>query len=185
MKIIEIRRHAPDDDQGCLTREGRQLAMQIGESDLRGRRFAFAMGTDFFRTIETLTMFAHGAGDWRIGGRYSTFVLGPHDPWYAMKRVLRRTENGRAPIQHMLEIDRPMVEREAVRLAAIINNGFDSLRDGEEGIIVIHSEVIEIAVFGLVQYETHRTVDYCEGFRLTRTEDGSTRVEEIRYAAKC
>lgn len=180
MKIIEIRRHAPDDDRGMLTSEGEALARRLGETALRGRRFVFAMSTVFYRTVQTLVLLGQGAGDWDMGCRFEIFDIGEHEPWYALKRQLRTGINGMAPIEAMLHADSGMVEREASRLSALIQSAFQRLRDGEEGLIICHSEVIEVAVYGLCGYQTNRTVRECEGFRLARQDDGSTSVEELR-----
>jgi broad specificity phosphatase PhoE len=168
-KSVELRRHTASDGD-LLTPEGVRDALGLG-SRLTGA-YDVAISSGAQRATQTLACFLAGGGAKVDGGVVvdARFRSEIEDRWKAAY-----DSAGAGDIASFLRVDPDLVEREAVVMGGALRECFDGLAEGGRALIVGHSPMQEVAVYGL----TGEVVEpLSKGFGVVVTEeDGNYRVE--------
>lgn len=145
MKTVELRRHtASDGDQ--LTAEGTWAAVEIGAQ--LGDRYDLLISSGAQRATQTLACFLAGAGKRFPAGVTvdAAFRSSVEGRWFAAAK-----HAGGGGLEGFLSVDRALVEDEAARFGSALRRVFDALPDGGRALIVGHSPMHEVAVYGLTK----------------------------------
>jgi phosphohistidine phosphatase SixA len=152
MKVLELRRHAIRDPDS-----DRLSAAGRTQAEDAGRSARVAYDAVFVspaeRAAETAAWFLRGAGQ----------QLPEHA---VIPGLAGKDASGGSP------------EGMAVGVRALL----DSLSDGERGLAISHTPLVERAAFGLSGQEI-RPLGECEGILVTLSDDGSIDVAELRSDA--
>ena len=143
MKTVELRRHtASDGDQ--LTPEGIRAAVEIGAQ--LADRYDLLISSGAQRATQTLACFLAGAGKRFPAGVSvdAAFRSSVEERWFAAAK-----RSGGGGLEGFLNVDRALVEEEAARFGSALGRVFDAIPDGGRALIVGHSPMHEVAVYGL------------------------------------
>ncbi|MFQ5553788.1 MAG: histidine phosphatase family protein [Acidimicrobiia bacterium] len=142
-KHIEVRRHT-DNDGDALTADGIAAATSIGAS--LGGRYARMWSSGAQRATQTAACLLAGLGEQVPGGVAIAQGLrsSRENEWRAAYRTA-----GRGDLDALRAASPALVEEETAILGAALRDLLESLRDGERGLAVGHSPMIEAAVHGL------------------------------------
>jgi broad specificity phosphatase PhoE len=143
MKMVELRRHTASDGD-ALTAEGIQTAVEIG-----GRladHYDLLVSSGAQRATQTLACFLAGAGKRFPSGVTvdPAFRSSVEERWFTAAR-----QSGGGGLDAFLRVDRTLVDAEAARFAGALRRVFDSLPEGGRALVVGHSPMHEVAVYGL------------------------------------
>ncbi|MDQ4058394.1 MAG: histidine phosphatase family protein [Actinomycetota bacterium] len=168
-KRVELRRHtAADGDR--LTPEGVRDALDLG-SRLTGA-YDMAISSGAQRATQTLACLLAGAGAKVDGGVVvdARFKSEIEDRWKAAY-----DSAGAGDIASFLRVDPDLVEKEAAIMGGALRACFDGLPEGGRALIVGHSPMQEVAVYGLTG-EVVEPLSKGSGVVVTE-EDGNYRLE--------
>jgi broad specificity phosphatase PhoE len=142
VKIVELRRHT-DADGDVLTGQGIRAAVKIGAGLVT--QFDLFISSGAQRATQTLACFLSGGARSRSGVEVdSRFRSDVEDRWRdAYKRA------GAGDIDSFRKADPELVMAESDLLGTALSEIFDRLADGGSALIVGHSPMQEVAVFGL------------------------------------
>jgi broad specificity phosphatase PhoE len=143
MKTVELRRHTASDGDR-LTDEGIRAAVEIG--GLLADRYDLLISSGAQRATQTLACFLAGCG-WRFPAGVSVdpaFRSQVEDRWFAAAR-----QSGGGGLESFLKVDRALVDEEAGRFGSALRRVFDALPDGGRALIVGHSPMHEVNIYGL------------------------------------
>lgn len=143
MKTIELRRHTANDGDR-LTAEGVRAAVEIGA--LLADRYDLLISSGAQRATQTLACFLAGSGKrFPAGVTVDDAFRSPiEDRWFAVAK-----QSGGGGLEAFLKADPSLVAEEAARFGSALRRVFNSLSDGGRALIVGHSPMHEVAVFGL------------------------------------
>lgn len=143
VKTVELRRHTASDGDR-LTPEGVQAAVDIGSR--LGDRYDLLISSGAQRATQTLACFLAGRGKRFDCGVTvdEEFRSKVEERWFAAAR--QSGGGGLASIRH---VDEDLVVSEAGRFARALRRVFDSLPEGGRALVVGHSPMHEVAVYGL------------------------------------
>lgn len=179
MRTFEFRRHADkdgDEARQMIGPVGFKFACLVGEHDLRGQAFTDFFCSNRFRTPQTLTGFALGAGDFRL--KYNP----EHAPIYprvagaeAMFRACSEAEGRGEPIYRAARLFDESLVREMGRTAAGMFRAWAAELPPDARVLVVgHSPSMEILLFGLCNMVIP-SLKECQGFVLK--VDGSGEID--------
>jgi broad specificity phosphatase PhoE len=170
-KSVELRRHT-DSDGDVLSAEGVAAALKIGQRLRGGNVLAVSSGAQ--RATQTVACFLAGLGEQVRDGVVvdSRFRSNVEDRWRA---AFERA--GAGDIDSFRSVDPELVDSEGRVLGNALEDVFGRLSDGERALVVGHSPMQEVAVFGL----TGQVVDPLgKGAGVVVTEtDGEYSVEAL------
>jgi phosphohistidine phosphatase SixA len=142
-KSVELRRHtAAAGDH--LTPEGVRDALDVGSRLAGGYDVALSSGAQ--RATQTLACFLAGAGV-KVGGGVvvdDRFRSEVEDRWKTAYKSA-----GAGDIASFLRVDPDLVEKESVLLGGALKECLDGLPEGGRALVVGHSPMQEVAVYGL------------------------------------
>jgi broad specificity phosphatase PhoE len=143
MKTVELRRHTASDGDH-LTPDGVRAAVEIG--GLLNDRYDLLISSGAQRATQTLACFLAGAGRRVPAGVIvdQAFRSSVEERWFAVAR-----EAGGGGLDGFLNVDRALVDEEAARFAGALQRVFDSLPESGWALIVGHSPMHEVAVYGV------------------------------------
>jgi broad specificity phosphatase PhoE len=141
---VELRRHT-DNESDVLTPDGMRAALRIGaglDSD-----YAVIVSSGAQRATQSAACMLAGLGRVVPGGvvvdeRFRSKV---EDRWRSAYETA-----GAGDIESFRRADPELVEAEAALLGAALRATFERLGDGERALIVGHSPMQEVAVYGLI-----------------------------------
>lgn len=142
-KTVELRRHTANEGD-VLTPEGIEAAVTIGRT-LRGD-YDLLISSGAQRATQTLGCFLAGSGarvdsGVRVDDRFRSEV---EDKWFeAYKKA------GAGDLESFKKADPKLVDSEARRFAEALKDVFASLPEGGRALVVGHSPMNEVAVYGL------------------------------------
>lgn len=145
MKTVELRRHtASDGDQ--LTPEGMHAAVEIGAQLVDDYDLLVSSGAQ--RATQTLACFLAGAGrKFPSGvGVDPAFRSAVEDRWFKAAR-----QSGGGGLEEFLKVDPDLVAEEAGRFGNALRRVFDAIPEGGRALVVGHSPMHEVAVYGLTK----------------------------------
>jgi len=143
MKTVELRRHTASDGDR-LTAEGIRAAVEIGGQLAEPYDLLVSSGAQ--RATQTLACFLAGCGK-RFPAGVSVdqaFRSADEDRWLAAAKQSRG-----GGLERFLEVDRSLVDEEADRFGSALRRVFDALPDGGRALIVGHSPMHEVAIYGV------------------------------------
>jgi broad specificity phosphatase PhoE len=166
-KTVELRRHT-DADGDTLTPDGVRAAIETA-SKLAGK-YDIAISSGAQRATQTLACFLAGAGATVPGGVIvdARFKSEVEDRWKAAYEAA-----GAGDIEAFREADPDLVEKESALLGNALKERIDELPEGGRALIVGHSPMNEVAVYGLTG-EVVEPLSKGAGVLVTE-EDGSYR----------
>ncbi len=143
VKTVELRRHTAADGD-VLTPDGVVAALKIGKQLQGGYEIAVSSGAQ--RATQTLACFLAGGGSMIAGGvvvdtRWRSDV---EERWRSAYEA-----TGSGDIEAFEKADPELVEKESILLAGALSDLFDQLPDGGKAIVVGHSPMHEVAIYGL------------------------------------
>ena len=143
MKTIELRRHTASDGDR-LTAEGIRAAVEIGS--LLADQYDLLISSGAQRATQTLACFLAGSGKpFACGVSVDpAFRSSVEDRWFAAAE-----RSGGGGLDGFLKTDPALVKEEADRFGGSLRRVFDSLPDGGRALIVGHSPMHEVAVYGI------------------------------------
>jgi len=143
MKMVELRRHTASDGDH-LTAEGIRAAVEIG--GLLADQYDLLISSGAQRATQTLACFLAGSGHRFPAGVIvdEAFRSAVEDRWFAVAK-----QSGGGGLENFLATDKALVSEEAERFAAAVRRVFDALPDGGRALIVGHSPMHEVAVYGV------------------------------------
>jgi broad specificity phosphatase PhoE len=168
-KTVELRRHT-EADGDTLTSEGVRAAVETASK--LASRYDIAISSGAQRATQTLACFLAGAGAKVPGGVIvdGRFKSDVEDRWKAAYEVA-----GAGDIESFRKADPDLVEKESTLLGNALKERLDELPDGGRALIVGHSPMHEVAVYGLTG-EVVEPLSKGAGVLVTE-EDGSYRVD--------
>lgn len=142
-KSVELRRHTAADGD-VLTPEGVQDALDVGSGLGRGYDVAVSSGAQ--RATQTLACILAGSRAQVPGGVVvdARFKSNAEDRWKAAY-----TSAGAGDIASFLRVDPDLVEKESGLLGRALKECFEGLPEGGRALVVGHSPMQEVAVYGL------------------------------------
>lgn len=164
-KTVELRRHH-DADGDVLTTEGVGTALDLGRRLAPGYDILISSGAQ--RATQTLACYLAASGQ-RVGKGVVVdprFRSGVEDRW---KQAYEAT--GAGDIESFRKADLDLVEREAASLGSALADIFESLPDEGRALIVGHSPMHEVAVYGLTG-EVVKPLSKGAGVRVVQREGG-------------
>jgi broad specificity phosphatase PhoE len=166
---VELRRHT-DNDADILTADGIRAALQVGsrlEAD-----YDVIVSSGAQRATQSAACMLAGLGRVVPGGVLvdTRFRSDVEDRWRAAYEAA-----GAGDIESFRKVDPDLVDKEAVVLGAALRTTFDALADGGRALVVGHSPMQEVAVYGLTG-QVVEPLGKGEGVVVTE-EDGNYRVE--------
>ena len=171
VKSIELRRHT-DSDGDLLSHEGVEAALEVGATLHGGYEAMVSSGAQ--RATQTLACFLTVLGEPVPRG----VVVDPRFRSKHEDRWKRAYEaGGGGDIASFLKADPDLVREEAALLGGALEELFKELRSGERALVVGHSPMQEVAVYGL----TGKIVEPLAkggGIEVTQDENGDYAVEE-------
>src|SRR5919109_601682 len=143
MKTVELRRHTASDGD-VLTPEGIRAAVEIGAQ--LANRYDLLISSGAQRATQTLACLLAGSGKRFPAGVSvdASFRSSVEERWFD---AAKRSAGG--GLQEFLNVDRALVEEEAARFGSALRRVFDAIPDGGRALIVGHSPMHEVAVYGL------------------------------------
>lgn len=170
-KSVELRRHTAADGD-VLTTEGVHHALKVGAR--LGSEYDLAISSGAQRATQTLACFLAGSGAKVAGGVIvdTRFRSDFEDQWKAAYNAA-----GAGDIASFRRVDPDLVDKESKLLGQALRDAFDGLRESGRALIVGHSPMQELAVYGL----TGEAVEPLgKGAGVMVTEDAGTyRVERL------
>ena len=171
-KSIELRRHT-DSDGDVLSREGVEAALEIGAT-LDGN-YEVTVSSGAQRATQTLACFLTTLAEAVPRGAIvdPRFRSNHEDRW---KRAYKA--GGGGDIASFVTADPGLVREEAELLAGALEELFKSLRNSERALVVGHSPMQEVAVYGL----TGKVVEPLAkggGIEVTLDDEGGYTVREL------
>lgn len=144
-KSVELRRHTANDGD-ALAPEGIKAAVEIGSSLTGGYEIAISSGAQ--RATQTLACLLAGLGEKVPGGvtvepRFRSEI---EDRWFSAYE-----KAGAGDIESFQKAAPELVEAEAERFGGALKDVFDRLADDGRALVVGHSPMQEVAVFGLTR----------------------------------
>jgi hypothetical protein len=145
MKTVELRRHTANDGD-TLTQDGIRAAVEIGH--LLADRYDLLISSGAQRATQTLACFLAGSGRRYPAGVMvdQAFRSAVEERWFAAAK-----QSGGGGLEVFLKADRALVEAEAEHFGGALRRVFDSLPKDGRAIIVGHSPMHEVAVYGLTR----------------------------------
>jgi phosphohistidine phosphatase SixA len=142
-KTVELRRHTASDGDR-LTREGVIAAVQIGSELADSYDLLISSGAQ--RATQTLACFLAGAARHFPCGVIvdPAFRSEAEERWFAAAR-----QAGGGGLEGFRRVDEELVRTEADRFGQALRRVFDSLPADGRALIVGHSPMHEVAVYGL------------------------------------
>lgn len=142
-KIVELRRHTASDGDR-LTPDGIRAAVEIGH-DLSDR-YDVLISSGAQRATQTLACFLAGLGKPIPCGATvdDVFRSQREERWFAAAG-----QAGGGGLETFERVDEELVRSEADRFGHALRRVFDALPDGGRALIVGHSPMHEVAVYGL------------------------------------
>lgn len=170
-KRVELRRHTAADGD-VLTPEGVRHALDVGTTQDRGYDLAVSSGAQ--RATQTLACILAGSGTRVPGGVVvdARFKSEVEDRWRAAYNTA-----GAGDLASFLRVDSDLVENEAVLLGRALRECFDGLPEGGSALVIGHSPMHEVAVYGLTG-DVVEPLSKGAGILVTE-EDGHYRVEPV------
>jgi phosphohistidine phosphatase SixA len=150
MQRLELRRHAPRDPQRDAL-SARGRALAEDVGRARGLRYDVVFVSPATRTAETAAWFLRGAGQ----------QLPPDHA--VIPGLAGQDASGGSP----------------EGMAAGVRTLLDQIPDDGVGLAISHTPMVERAAFGLTGAEVDPMRE-CEGLLITRADDGSLSLEELR-----
>lgn len=171
-KSVELRRHTASEGD-LLTPEGVRDALDLGSSLTGAYDVAISSGAQ--RATQTLACLLAGAGAKVDGGVVvdARFRSEIEHRWKAAY-----DSAGAGDIASFLRVDPDLVEKEAAVMGGALRACFDGLVEGGRALIVGHSPMQEVAVYGLTG-EVVEPLSKGSGVVVTE-ERGNYRVEPAR-----
>ena len=172
VKSIELRRHT-DSDGDLLSRKGVETAFDIGVSLRDPYEIMVSSGAQ--RATQTIACFLAALAETVPRG----VVVDPRfrseheDRW---KRAYQ--SGGGGDIASFLEADLDLVKKESALLGRALNDLFTDLNPGHRALVVGHSPMQEVAVYGL----TGTIVEPLAkggGIEVTQDDEGDYTVKEL------
>jgi broad specificity phosphatase PhoE len=142
-KIVELRRHTASDGDR-LTPDGIRAAVEIGRE--LSERYDLLISSGAQRATQTLAGFLAGLGK-RIPCGVTVddaFRSQLEERWFAAAK-----QAGGGGLEAFEKIDEALVRSEAERFGQALRRVFDALPDAGRALIVGHSPMHEVAVYGL------------------------------------
>jgi broad specificity phosphatase PhoE len=172
VKSIELRRHT-DSDGDVLSRKGVEAALEIGAT-LDGN-YEVMVSSGAQRATQTLACFLTMLGEPVPRGAIvdPRFRSNHEDRW---KRAYKA--GGGGDIASFVAADPGLVREEAKVLAGALEELFAALRGSERALVVGHSPMQEVAVYGL----TGKVVEPLAkgaGIEVTQDDEGGYTVREL------
>jgi broad specificity phosphatase PhoE len=145
MKTVELRRHTANDGD-TLTPDGIRAAVEIGQ--LLADRYDLLISSGAQRATQTLACFLAGSGRRYPAGVTidQAFRSSVEDRWFAVAKA-----SGGGGLEAFLRADRALVDAESAHFGGALRRVFDSLPKDGRAIIVGHSPMHEVAVYGLTR----------------------------------
>jgi broad specificity phosphatase PhoE len=170
-KSVELRRHTAADGD-VLTAEGVRDALDIGSSLVQGCDVAISSGAQ--RATQTLACFLAGSGAKVAGGVVvdARFRSDVEDRWKAAYKAA-----GSGDIASFRRVDADLVDTESELLGQALRDVFDRLPEGGRALVVGHSPMQEVAVYGLTG-ETVKPLSKGAGVLVTQ-DAGSYSIEQL------
>jgi broad specificity phosphatase PhoE len=143
MRTIELRRHTASDGDR-LTADGIRAAVEIGE--LLAEQYDLLISSGAQRATQTLACFLAGRGRRFPAGVDvdQAFRSSVEDRWFAAAK-----QSGGGGLDGFLKVDPDLVKEEADRFGSALRRVFDALPDGGRALVVGHSPMHEVAVYGI------------------------------------
>jgi broad specificity phosphatase PhoE len=140
---VELRRHT-DNDSDVLTHDGVQTALRIGAG--MDSKYDLIVSSGAQRATQSAACMLAGLAREVPGGVVvdSRFRSEVEDRWRSAYEAA-----GAGDIESFLNADPELVEAEAKLLGAALRATFERLSDGERALVVGHSPMQEVAVYGL------------------------------------
>jgi broad specificity phosphatase PhoE len=164
-KSVELRRHT-DSDGDVLSAEGVAAALKIGKQLRGGYHLAVSSGAQ--RATQTVACFLAGLGQQVRHGVIvdSRFRSDMEDRWRAAYE-----RAGAGDIDSFRLVDPELVDSQGRVLGNALEDVFGRLSDGERALVVGHSPMQEVAVFGLTG-QVVEPLAKGAGVLITENEDG-------------
>jgi broad specificity phosphatase PhoE len=147
MKSVELRRHTAADGD-VLTDEGTRNAVEIGGSLSGGYDVAISSGAQ--RATQTVACFLAGSG-LRIDGGVVVDSRWRSDVEERSKEAYQAAGSG--DIASFRKADADLVDKESRLLGQALSDVFGRLSEGGRALVVGHSPMQEVAVYGLTGEE--------------------------------
>lgn len=143
MRTVELRRHTASDGDR-LTPDGIRAAVEIGS--MLSDRYDLLISSGAQRATQTLACLVAGAGKRFPAGVTvdEAFRSTIEERWFKAAR-----QAGGGGLDRFLNADRALVDEEAARFGAALRRVVDSLPDGGRALIVGHSPMHEVTVYGV------------------------------------
>ena len=141
---VELRRHT-DNESDVLTPDGVRAALQIGAG--LDADYAVIVSSGAQRATQSAACMLAALGRQVPGGVVvdSRFRSDVEDRWRSAYEAA-----GAGDIESFRRVDPELVATEAALLGAALKATFERLTDGERALVVGHSPMQEVAVYGLV-----------------------------------
>lgn len=171
MKNIYLLRHSTKVTVGdsALSREGLELAKNVGLTKLLGKQFTHLYVSPLSRSIDTLKALAEGAGDFP---KQEPSIFPPHsvsitlDGMALWEGVCHEAEKaGQDMMRAAMTKDKDRAEKIASKGGAAFKEWLASIPDGSNVLVVHHSPFLELIAYNLFG-EVLRQLQPCEGFRV-------------------
>ena len=141
-KTVELRRHTASEGDR-LTADGVKAAVDIGRR--LADQYDLLISSGAQRATQTLACFLAGRGTRMACGVTvdEGFRSQVEDRWFA---IAKQAGGG---LESFRRVDQELVDGEADRFGGALRRVFDSLSEGGRALIVGHSPMHEVAVYGL------------------------------------
>lgn len=166
---VELRRHT-DNESDVLTPAGIQAALQVGSGLDGGYDVVVSSGAQ--RATQSAACMLAGLGRVVPGGVLveTRFRSDVEDRWRSAHEAA-----GAGDIESFRKVDPELVDKESALLGVALRATFESLPDGGRALVVGHSPMQEVAVYGLTG-QVVEPLGKGEGVLVTE-ENGRYRVE--------
>jgi broad specificity phosphatase PhoE len=140
---VELRRHT-ENDGDVLTPEGVQAALRVGS--ILDADYDLIVSSGAQRATQSAACMLAGSGRRVARGVVvdSRFRSSVEDRWRAAYEAA-----GAGDVGSFRKVDPDLVEKEAALLGAALRATFEALGEGERALVVGHSPMQEVAVYGL------------------------------------
>jgi len=174
MRELELRRHAQrQKDADALTPEGRVRAEDVGRT-LAGE-YAAVFVSPANRAAETVAWMLRGSGQALPSHAVVPGLVSEReDEWRAAGSAASSSR-----LDSVMDQNPGLVAEESERLAGVVRELFDRIKDGESALVVGHTPVLEAGVYGLTGVIIEPLKEL-EGVNVTLDDAGDFRIQELR-----
>jgi broad specificity phosphatase PhoE len=174
MRTIEFRRHAErEKDSDALAPQGRSHAEEVGRT--LAADYAMVFVSPARRAAETAAWFLRGSGQQLPGHSVVAGLLSDEEP--SWRSAGKAAGSGRLDA---IAAEAPdLVQREAARLKALVEELFEHVPEAGTALAVGHTPLIEAAVYGLTGVVIE-PLSECEGVAIVQADGGEYRLTELR-----